>query len=242
MDCTLYVLTEDGATPAGVFTFDGVGAVAAAPMTGYETLFQSVAADPCTVDERPVLLSDQPEAWFKALPSTYCGTYLWATIQDAAEKLAKAGYEDVPRDEKGRWEGTGELRAETRAERSKRVFKPSTAEKQCEADRSEEQLAKGLGIARTGDNRPFDLVQGKVAVEVKTLLDGAHGKLTMHPESLARKVAFAEKYRLRTYTVAVDKREDVNKPVYYARKGLGSFRIEKMTRLASFKALKVFIR
>jgi hypothetical protein len=163
-------------------------------------------------------------------------------MQDAAEKLAKAGYEDVPRDPKGRWEGTGELRAETRSERSKRVFKPSTAEKQREADRSEEQLSKGLSIARTGDNRPFDLVQGKVAVEVKTLLSNNANKLTMHKESLARKVAFAEKNRLRAYTVAVDKREGATKPTYYVRKGVGSFRVDKMTKVSGMRALKAFIK
>lgn len=79
---------------------------------------------------------------------------------------------------------------------------------------------------RTADNRPFDLLKGKNAIEVKTLVDNGHDKITMHPESLARKVAFAKDNKLTPHTIVIDKRGAFSK--YFYRAGLGSFRIGAM--------------
>lgn len=117
----------------------------------------------------------------------------------------------------------------TSAARALATYKPATREKQQIADRSERLLAKELKAERTPDNSPFDLLIGKHAVEVKTLVDQKNSKLTCRPESCARKRAAARKLKVRAHTVAVDMRG--GKPEYYYAKGVGSFRLGSMRKV-----------
>ena len=119
-------------------------------------------------------------------------------------------------------------------------FKPSTKAKQDIADASEKELAKGLGMDRTEDNAPYDLQYGKVAVEVKTLIDNTNDKITMHPESRERKLEAAKVDKLRPYTVVVDKRGP--SPKFYYAKGVGSFRLGSMTPVGSMRELRGVLR
>lgn len=118
-------------------------------------------------------------------------------------------------------------RSSTRAELARRSFVPLTAAKLLVSKANERAVAASVKGTSTKNNSPFDVLIGmKVGIEVKTLFDGVkHDKITMHPESRERKLAFAHKNRLqRTFTVALDERDG---KVYYA-KGLKSFRLRNM--------------
>ena len=130
----------------------------------------------------------------------------------------------------GRFCSTTGGSARTRSERARVTFNPATLEKQRLADRHEAQLARALKLDRTRDNDAFDLLGHKAAVEVKTLIDQRNNKITMHPDSLARKLSYARKEKARPHTVVVDTRG--GKTQYFHRAGVGSFRLETMTAVS----------
>ena len=111
-----------------------------------------------------------------------------------------------------------------RADRARTSYNPATVEKQRTAESNELMLAKGVNGKRTTDNEAFDVICGRSAVEVKTIIGGKNDKITMHPESLKRKLDMAKKEKMRPYTVVFDARKDI---VYY-KQGLGSFRLANM--------------
>jgi len=131
---------------------------------------------------------------------------------------------------------SGEGGFSERAQRAIKTYKPATKAKQDLGDEMQKKVAEAMGGSPTADNLPFDVVKGKVGVEVKTLVDAGNDKITMHPESLERKIKFAKSNKLsKTYTVAVDARE--HPPVIYFRQGLGSFRINSMNKVSSWSVL-----
>jgi hypothetical protein len=121
-----------------------------------------------------------------------------------------------------------------KAARALATHKPSTKEKQDLATAAEKKVAKLLGGEQTGDNLPVDVIvktkAGKLhGVEVKSVSDNGNNKITMHPESLARKVKWEKQARGTVHTVVVDMRSGW---MYY-RKGVGSFRLHTLTRVTS---------
>lgn len=140
----------------------------------------------------------------------------------------------------GEFSSNGATAGASRSDRARASHKVCSRDVQKIADDMEAKMSKQLGLARTGDNAPFDLLQGKTAVEIKTIVRAGNDKITMHPESLQRKVSFAKKNKVRPFTLAIDRRGD--KPIYYAAKGLGSFRLGSMQRFDNIKALQEFIR
>ena len=119
----------------------------------------------------------------------------------------------------------------TRAERAKATHKPATREKQLEAAKYEKKVAHAIGGKDLDDHEPFDVLLPRHAVEVKTILDGTHPKITMHPESLARKEKYVRKNKVRGHTVVIDARNR-SKPEYYYRRGMGSFRLSGMEKVS----------
>ena len=124
----------------------------------------------------------------------------------------------------------------SRSERARLSYKPSTQAKQAIADKSETELSKKLGMDRTPDNSPFDLIMPGVGVEVKTLIDNKNDKITMHPESRRRKEEAARKEKRKMFTVVIDKRAP--KPAYYFAEGVGAFRIRSMQKAKDVNHLK----
>lgn len=98
------------------------------------------------------------------------------------------------------------------------------------ADEQERIVSRALGLPRTRDNSAFDLNNGKIAVELKTMLSSKNGKITMSHAALARKNDEIKSARLKAYTVVADKRAGATK--YYYAKGVGSFRVSSMTPVA----------
>jgi hypothetical protein len=129
----------------------------------------------------------------------------------------------------------------TKSAIAKLAFVPATAMKQAIAEKSEVDLSKAIGVPRTKDNSPFDLVNKKIGIEVKTLIDAKNSKLTMRKECRLRKIAQARKLGLRMYTIAIDRRQ-TGEPKFYVASGVGSFRISTMHGVGSIKALKAFIK
>lgn len=121
-----------------------------------------------------------------------------------------------------------------RAQRAIRFYKPATQEVQHAGDMKQRELANLIEGEETGDNSPFDVIKGRNFIEVKTIVRGGN-KITMHPESLRRKVSYARKFKGKSFTVVFDNRFG---KVYY-RKGIGSFRISNMkeTSLPELKEL-----
>jgi hypothetical protein len=107
-----------------------------------------------------------------------------------------------------------------------------------EGARAEAEIQRGIpGAEHTAGNAPFDLTVGNHVIEVKRIVNGINDKITMHPESLARKVDFALDNGVEPHTVVKDDRTG---KIYY-KEGVGSFRLGSM-REVSLLALGELIR
>ena len=126
-----------------------------------------------------------------------------------------------------------------RASRALATHVPATRERQRMAAKYEATVAKLIGGKDLGDNEPFDVVKGKHAVEVKAILTGKNPKITMHPESLARKTAWLQENKATGHTVVIDARGEGTK--YYYKAGVGSFRLSAMREVGT-KELGKLIR
>lgn len=73
----------------------------------------------------------------------------------------------------------------------------------------------------------------RIGVEVKTFCDQANDKVTVHPESRARKAAWIKKERARVFTLVIDKRDTFpgaprdkfSGARYHVAEGVGSYRL-----------------
>lgn len=107
-------------------------------------------------------------------------------------------------------------------------------------------LAAAIGGTPTPDHHPWDVIVGKVAIELKTIFpDAKHGKMTVHPESRIRKEKFAKKNGIKMmFMVAVSMR-DKDKGIYIKRaadptsdRPGWSYNLRTMTKVSSFKDVK----
>lgn len=130
--------------------------------------------------------------------------------------------------------------AEVRRLRAKNSYNPATKEKQRAAEANEKVVAQHIKGESLPDNHPFDVVAGKHAVEVKTIVSGKNPKITMHPDSLSRKQAYASEKGMKSWTVAIDARGSTHQ--YYVKEGVGSFRLSSMTKLGSAEHLARIIK
>lgn len=138
----------------------------------------------------------------------------------------------------------GSDKDKTRNERSKRALAahtPFTKEKETWATGNERlvvSMVKGQG---TDNNRPVDVVvkvDGKVkGIEVKTMLENKSNQITMRSEAQERKLAWARSNHASLHTVVIDDRKAFGKAelhsghqIYYKR-GVGSFRLDAMTKV-----------
>lgn len=128
--------------------------------------------------------------------------------------------------------GSGNSSAAKR-ERALATHIPQTKQVRAAANRAERDVAKIIGGRDLPDHEPFDVIKNRNAVEVKAILAGKNDKITMHPESLARKIAWAKKNKMNSHTVIIDYRDGA--PKYYHRKGLGSFRLSAMNQVKKSK-------
>ena len=151
-------------------------------------------------------------------------------VQGSTLPLAAADFsEDLhPRDAGGKFSDSGPGDG-SRADRARSTYKPATQEKQHLGEKEEGKIAALIGGKNLDDNEPADVIKGRHAVEVKTLIDQKNDKITMHPDSLARKLKFGRKEKMQWHTVAIDARGDT--PSYYYRKGVGSFRLGSMEKV-----------
>jgi hypothetical protein len=158
-----------------------------------------------------------------------------AAANEAAMANAFYGHAGIPGHQGGSLPQGVEAQAETKRARALASYKPSTKAKRRVSEQSEADVAKAIRGKQLGDNEPADVTKGKHAVEVKTIVDGNNDKITMHPESLARKM----KQKATWHTVVVDARGTGKS--YYYKKGLGSFRIANMDKV-SLKDLAKLIK
>jgi len=149
------------------------------------------------------------------------------------------------RDDEGQWTsggggaGAGAGAATSgRAARAVASHKPVTLQRRRHADGRQADVARFIGGRQTGDNEPFDVIRGKNAIEVKTLLDQGNDKITMHPDSLARKQQDAKRFS-RVYTLVVDDRPGSGGKLYL-REGLGSFRLGAMQPISRAELARKF--
>ena len=116
------------------------------------------------------------------------------------------------------------------------------------AEETEVELALGLRMDKSPNNKPFDLTTKEVGVEVKTMTSGANDKITMKAEAVASKDASMKALKLkRAYTVVVDKRPSgvgtsTGSTRYFVKEGYGSFRVGSMTEVKGISGLKGFIK
>ena len=136
-------------------------------------------------------------------------------------------------------DGAGEL--PTKAEIARMSHRGGNKAEQDIAERMEHHLSQALGMPKSPDNKPFDLQNKKVGIEVKTLVSNTNDKITMKADAVARKNAEVARAKLsRAYTVVVDARGE--KLRYFVRAGYGSFRLKSMTEVADTEGLGKFMR
>lgn len=143
-----------------------------------------------------------------------------------------------------------------RHERALKTHKPSTRAKQLHASRQEMFLANQLKAKQLSDNEPVDVVLVdqlgiEHGIEVKTLLDNTHNRITVHPDSLRRKQAWQNQGSRRLHTVVVDERDTFDEganatqfsghKIYY-RKGVGSYNLSQMLRVKDIQQLRQLIK
>ena len=145
------------------------------------------------------------------------------------------------------------LPPDARRARAIATHKPATRVKQQLGDRQPRILADALNGDVTKDNAPMDITltddAGRVVgVEVKTFCDQVRGRVTMHPESMARKRTWARKNKGRMATVVVDARADFgfadlySGTRYYVRKGIGGYNIDTMEGFDTLEDAADYIR
>ena len=115
----------------------------------------------------------------------------------------------------------------SRAERAAASHVPQSTVKKGIARSGEAQIARALGGNRLSQTDAFDILVGRNAIEVKTIVDGGD-KITIHPDSRHRKISWAKSNRYQPWTVVVVARG--GKLAYFYKEGVGSFRLTAMTR------------
>ena len=122
-------------------------------------------------------------------------------------------------------------------------YKPATGAKQELARASEVMVVKQLRAQHSGGQRPVDVIVRSgtrtMGVEVKTMVDNKNNKITMHPESYARKIAWAHSHHASLHTIVIDKRGGTTQQYY--RKGIGSFRMVGLTAVKNGPALRALM-
>ena len=118
----------------------------------------------------------------------------------------------------------------SRSRVAKRTHKPATKEKQRRGEAEQARLATAVGGRDEGDNLPFDIIRGKHAAEVKTVIDNNNDKITVHPESRRRKEAEAKAKGYVIHTIAIDVRG--GRRSYFHKSGVGSYRLNSMDQVS----------
>lgn len=155
------------------------------------------------------------------------------SLREGGEGSGYFGHAGRPGEVGGSGEGGGGALS-PRAERARATYKVASAAVQRQAEHNEPRLASAIGGKQEGDNSPFDVTVGsRHVVEVKTIVRGNNDKITMHPESLARKEAYVRASGAKAHTVVFDDRSG---RIYY-KAGIGSFRLSAMepTTLAGLR-------
>lgn len=128
---------------------------------------------------------------------------------------------------------------EAKQSRARESFVPVNTEKILGSAANVRKIAELIGGKATPDNHPFDVLKGKIGIEVKTIYPTAkNDKVTVHRESRLRKEDFANRSKLKSmYVVAVDQRPG-KENVYYAKVPGWSFRLRNMTPVGTMEGLK----
>lgn len=144
-------------------------------------------------------------------------------------------------DTRGRGRKEVEKPLSDRAKRALDSHVPITAEKMQISKSNERVVAKVLGGLSTADNAPFDVIVGKIGVEVKTVFPGVkNNKITLHPESRERKYDLMKKLKMtKAFVVICDERSGKT----YVGEGLKSFRFDRSgVKEVQIKDLKKVIK
>lgn len=134
-----------------------------------------------------------------------------------------------------------ELKDTERSDRAKAAHKRTAKAEKDYAKANEHKFASDIGGKAYPDNAPQDVdvaINGKNHhLELKSLIQGEHGKIHMSSEALGRKVALSRKTGDPFHTVALDDRDvyngGANKALHsgnrmYYRRGLGNYNVSTM--------------
>lgn len=134
-----------------------------------------------------------------------------------------------------------------RVARAKANANPARKEWQDRGEANEPRIARMVGGKSLDDNEPFDVLvkfgSKQHGIEVKTFVDNKSSKITMNKEALSNKARWKRQNKAAVHTVVVDDRDLFNRTLYsghkvYYRKGVGSFRLESMTRVEDAQHLR----
>lgn len=84
MEAELLELTRDGYVVMGTITLEGDMIQVSSDKPNVE---KSVLEIPANIDGKRVYAKDNPEAWFKALPRTFSGSYMRARILSIGDDI-----------------------------------------------------------------------------------------------------------------------------------------------------------
>lgn len=138
----------------------------------------------------------------------------------------------------------------SKADKARLAHQGGKKEDQDIAEQTEKELAAGLGVEKSGNNRPFDLFTKKVAIEVKTKTIGKNNEISIKASAVANKAKYAaENKPSRTYLLIVDKRpagigSSTGQTRYFVRAGYGggTNRMGSMTEVEGMAGIKKFMK
>lgn len=124
-----------------------------------------------------------------------------------------------------------------RVTRAKDSCNPMNWKKRSLSRINERRIAKVLGGVVTHYFAAFDVSIKDIRVEVKTMVDGKHDKVTIHPFSRKEKEKEIKKGKLtKIFIVVIDNRD--GKDDVYVRQGFGSFRLKNLEKLEKISDLR----
>jgi hypothetical protein len=205
------------------------------------------------------------EQFLRALPAAYSGQRLRVGLEETEKDVFDLDEKFNPiRDQLGRFAsggGGGPMMApdtgggggggtveQTMSPKTKSEIAKASAKRvdkeiqRYSEERNEPKLAKALGGKSLADNEPVDVVTEingkKHGIELKTMVDNKHNKLTMKKDAQARKRSWERREKGKVHTVVFDdqkvfnakgpgKHDEPQRRILY-RRGYGSFRTDGM--------------
>lgn len=155
------------------------------------------------------------------------------------DKSGNRGHEGIPGHRGGSAKGRGKkvrIKDPAKVKQGAANTNRITPAQHAIAMKSEHTLTKAISGKKQPDMSAFDVIKGKYAIEVKTLIVANNDKITMAKPKRLRKIKYAKDNGLKPYTVVFDQRDGR----IFVKQGVGSFRTSAMQEVKMKDLVRMF--